>query len=125
MRHITFAATQFACTWDLTQNANRAEAAVRQAAGQGAQIILLQELFATPYFCITQDDSHFALAQPFENHPLLARFSSLARELGVVLPVTFFEKAGQAHFNTCAMIDADGRILGRYRKSHIPQNPGY
>lgn len=125
MRHVTLATTQFACTWDLAQNAARAEAVVRQAAAQGAQIILLQELFATPYFCITQDDAHFALAQPFEDHPLLARFASLAKELGVVLPVTVFEKAGQAHFNTCAMIDADGKILGRYRKSHIPQNPGY
>ena len=125
MRDITVAATQFACGWDLPVNADRAEALVRQAAGQGAQVILVQELFAAPYFCIEQRPEYFALAKPFSGHPLIARFSGLARELGVVLPCSYFEKAGQAHFNSCAMIDADGRILGNYRKSHIPQGPGY
>jgi N-carbamoylputrescine amidase len=125
MRPVTFAATQFACTWDLPANPDRAEALVRQAAGQGAQVILLQELFAAPYFCITEDPRHFALAQPFDGHPVIVRFAALARELGVVLPVSVFERAGPAHFNSLAMIDADGRVLGRYRKSHIPQGPGY
>ena len=125
MRPITLAATQFACTWDLPANADRAEALARQAAGQGAQVILIQELFAAPYFCIEQRPEYFALAQPFDGHPLIARFSALARELGVVLPCCYFEKAGQAHFNSCAMIDADGKVLGNYRKSHIPQGPGY
>ncbi|MGL6211156.1 MAG: N-carbamoylputrescine amidase [Paracoccaceae bacterium] len=125
MRQVTVAATQFACSWDLPANADRAEAVVRQAAGQGAQIILIQELFATPYFCITQDPAHFALAAPVARNPLIARFADLARELGVVLPCSFFEKAGQAFFNSTAMIDADGRVLGIYRKTHIPQGPGY
>jgi N-carbamoylputrescine amidase len=125
MRQITVAATQFACTWDLPANADWAEALVRQAAGEGAGVVLIQELFAAPYFCITERTEYFRLAQPAEGHPLIARFSALARELGVVLPVSFFEKAGQAHFNSVAMIDADGRVLGIYRKTHIPQGPGY
>jgi len=125
MRNVTLAATQFACTWDLPANADRAEALVRQAAGQGAQVILLQELFATPYFCITERPEYLSLADPAEGHPLIARFSALARELGVVIPVSFFEAAGPAFFNSVAMVDADGRVLGVYRKSHIPQNPGY
>jgi N-carbamoylputrescine amidase len=125
MRPITLAATQFAMSWDLPANADRAEAAVRAAAAQGAQVILLPELFATPYFCITQRAEYLSLATPMEGHPLIARFAALAQELGVVLPVSFFERAGQAHFNSVAMVDADGRILGTYRKSHIPQGPGY
>jgi N-carbamoylputrescine amidase len=125
MRTVTVAATQFACTWDLPANADRAEALVRQAAGAGAEVVLIQELFATPYFCIEQHPRYFELAQPVEGHPLLARFAALARELGVVLPVSFFERAGPAFFNSLAMVDADGRTLGTYRKSHIPQGPGY
>jgi N-carbamoylputrescine amidase len=125
MRPVTVAATQFACTWDLPANADRAEALVRQAAGQGAQVVLIQELFEAPYFCITERPEHFRLARPMRGHPLIARFSALAREFGVVIPLSFFEQAGPAHFNTVAMIDADGRVLGRYRKTHIPQGPGY
>ncbi|MBY0352653.1 N-carbamoylputrescine amidase [Tabrizicola sp.] len=125
MRPVTVAATQFACTWDLPGNADRAEALVRKAAGQGAEVILIQELFATPYFCIEQHPKHFALAQPLEGHPLVARFAALARELGVVIPVSFFERSGPAFFNSVAMVDADGTVLGLYRKSHIPQGPGY
>lgn len=125
MRQITVATTQFACSWDLPANADRAEALVRQAAADGAQVVLIQELFATPYFCLTQRAEHFRLAAPAEGHPLVARFAALAAELGVVLPLSFFEQAGQAFFNSVAMIDADGRVLGLYRKSHIPQGPGY
>ena len=125
MRSVTVAATQFACTWDLPVNADRAEALVRRAAGQGANVVLVQELFAAPYFCIEERAEYFALAAPMAGHPLIARFSALAKELGVVLPCSYFEKAGQAHFNSVAMIDADGRVLGNYRKSHIPQGPGY
>ncbi len=125
MRPITVAATQFACSWDTPANADRAEALVRKAADKGARIILIQELFATPYFCITQDPGHFRLAEPMEGHPLIARFQALAKELGVVLPLSYFERAGPAHFNSCAIIDADGQVLGNYRKSHIPQGPGY
>lgn len=125
MRSVTVAATQFACTWDLPANAERAEALVREAAGQGAQVVLIQELFAAPYFCIEQHARYLDLAQPLEGHPLVARFAALARELGVVIPVSFFERAGPAFFNSIAMVDADGRVLGVYRKSHIPQGPGY
>ena len=125
MRPITVAATQFACSWDLPSNADCAEALVRQAAGQSAQVVLIQELFAAPYFCIEQHANYFDLAQPMEGHPLVVRFAALAKELGVVIPVSFFERAGQAFFNSVAMVDADGRVLGIYRKSHIPQGPGY
>lgn len=125
MRQVTVSATQFACSWDLAANADRAEALVRRAAGQGAQVILVQELFATPYFCIEQRPEYFAHARPMAGHPLIARFADLARDLGVVLPCSYFEKAGPAHFNSVAMIDAGGRILGNYRKTHIPQGPGY
>ncbi len=125
MRIVTLAATQFACTWDLPANADRAEALIRQAAARGANIVLVQELFAAPYFCITQRPEYFRLAAPMDGHPLIARFADLARELGVVLPCSYFERAGQAFFNSVAMIDADGRILGNYRKTHIPQGPGY
>ncbi|MDM7930486.1 N-carbamoylputrescine amidase [Tabrizicola sp.] len=125
MTTVTVAATQFACTWDLPANADRAEALVRQAAGQGANIVLVQELFAAPYFCIEQHPRYFELALPAKDHPLIARFAALARELGVVLPVSFFERAGPAFFNSVAMVDADGGVLGIYRKSHIPQGLGY
>ena len=125
MRIVTLAATQFACTWDLPANADRAEALIRQAAARGANIVLVQELFAAPYFCITQRPEYFRLAAPMDGHPLIARFADLARELGVVLPCSYFERAGQAFFNSVGMIDADGRILGNYRKTHIPQGPGY
>lgn len=125
MRHVTVAATQFACSWDLPANADRAEALIRQAAGQGAEVVLIQELFAAPYFCIEQHPRYFELAQPLDGHPLVARFAALARGLGVVIPVSFFERSGPAFFNSVAMVDADGRVLGVYRKSHIPQGPGY
>ena len=125
MREVALAVTQFAPTADHAANADRAEAMVRRAAAEGGQVILLQELFHGPYFCITQDPRYFDWAGPVEDHPLIARFAALARELGVVLPVSFFERAGQAYFNSIAIVDADGRILGIYRKSHIPQGPGY
>ncbi|TNC50501.1 N-carbamoylputrescine amidase [Rubellimicrobium rubrum] len=125
MREVTVAALQFAASETLADNADKAEAMVREAAARGARLVLLQELFESRYFCITQDPRFLALAQPVDSHPLIARFADLARELGIVLPVPFFERAGQAHFNSVAVVDADGRVLGVYRKSHIPQNPGY
>lgn len=125
MRPVTVAATQMACDWDRERNIDNAIELVREAAGRGAGLILLQELFETPYFCIDQHASLFELAQPLETHSWLPRFQALARELGVVLPVSFFERAGQSHFNSVAMIDADGTLLGRYRKMHIPDGPGY
>jgi N-carbamoylputrescine amidase len=125
MTNVSVAATQFACGWDVEANVAKAEALVRRAAAQGAQVILLQELFETPYFCKDQKQELFALARPAEDHPTLARMAALARELGVVLPVSFFERANNAYYNALAVIDADGRRLGVYRKSHIPDGPGY
>jgi len=125
MREVTVAATQFACSWALPDNLDRAERLVRQAAAEGAQVVLVQELFETPYFCIEQDAKHFALATPFEGNRTIARMADLAKELGVVLPVSWFERAGQAFFNSVAMVDADGTVLGIYRKSHIPNAVGY
>lgn len=125
MRKVSFAATQFAADDATSVNLDTAETLIREAAGQGAQVILLQELFAAPYFCKVQDPRHFDLAHPREGHPFLPRFAALAQELGVVLPVSFFERAGQAHYNSLVVFDADGTDLGLYRKSHIPQGPGY
>ncbi len=125
MRNVTVAATQFACSWDLPLNADKAEELIRAAAAKGAQVVLIQELFEAPYFCITERTEYFRLARPMQGHPLIARFSALAKELGVVIPLSFFEQAGPAHFNSLAMIDADGGVLGLYRKTHIPQGPGY
>jgi N-carbamoylputrescine amidase len=125
MRTVTLAATQFACSWDTRANVEKAVALVREAAGKGANAVLIQELFETPYFCQDQIVDHFKLAAPAEGNKLIAEMSELAKELGVVLPVSFFERAGRAHFNSLAMIDADGRVLGIYRKSHIPDGPGY
>ncbi|WP_437675793.1 N-carbamoylputrescine amidase [Sorangium sp. So ce131] len=125
MTTVTLAATQMACSWDTERNVQTAEALIREAAGKGAQIIVLQELFLTPYFCPDLKESYFSLARPAEGHPVLRRFSALAAELGVVLPVSFFERANNAYYNALAVLDADGRMLGVYRKSHIPDCPGY
>lgn len=124
-REVTVAATQFACGWDAGANIAAAERLVREAAGRGAQVILLQELFETPYFCIEQDPRHLALARPIADNAAIRRFRGVARELGVVLPISVFEASGQSFFNSVAMIDADGEVLGIYRKSHIPNGPGY
>lgn len=123
--NVTVACTQMACSWDLEQNLERAEQLVHRAAGQGAQIVLLQELFATPYFCIDVQERHFDLAQPLQGNPLIERFRKLAQELEVVLPLSFFERAGTCYYNAVAIIDADGGIAGHYRKSHLPQFPAY
>jgi N-carbamoylputrescine amidase len=125
MRNVTVAATQMACGPDATANILRAEKLVRQAAGAGANIILIQELFETPYFC--QDEIHefFNLAKPLEENIAIAHFAPIAKELGVVLPISVFERAGQNFFNTIVILDADGSNLGFYRKSHIPDGPGY
>ena len=122
---ITVAATQFACSTDAASNLDSAERVTRAAAARGAQVVLLQELFETPYFCKDHLASHFALARPLADNPVLERFRALARELAVVLPFSFFERAQNAYFNSLAMIDADGSVLGVYRKSHIPEGPGY
>lgn len=106
-------------------NVSRVEALVRDAAKQGARIILTPELFEGRYFPQTEDETAFDLAGPLEGHPTVARMQNLAADLGVVLPLSVFERAGQAHYNTVVMIDADGSQLGTYRKSHIPDGPGY
>ncbi|MGH8300476.1 MAG: N-carbamoylputrescine amidase [Steroidobacteraceae bacterium] len=124
-RPVTLAAIQMSCGWDGAANIARAEELVREAASRGAQVILLPELFETPYFCIEQDARHLKLARTLEENPAVRHFSAVARELGVVLPISFFERAGPAHFNSIAILDADGSRLGIYRKSHIPNGPGY
>ncbi len=125
MREVTVAATQMACSNDTDKNVSNAEKLVRQAASKGAQIILIQELFESQYFCMDQKEELFELSKPFDNHPTIKKFSELAKELKVVLPVSFFEKANRAHYNSVAIVDADGSVLGKYRKSHIPDGPGY
>ena len=125
MATVTFAATQMACSDDKDANVARAEEQVRTAAAQGAHIILLQELFETPYFCKDLDSRNFDLAHDANASSLLQRFSMLAKELDVVLPISFFERANNTFFNSIGIIDADGELLGVYRKSHIPDSPGY
>jgi N-carbamoylputrescine amidase len=124
-RPVTVAATQAAFGWDAKANIAHAEQLVREAAGGGAQIILLPELFETPYFCIEQDARHLNLATTVADNAAVRHFAGIARELGVVLPISFFERAGHAYFNSIAILDADGTNLGIYRKSHIPNGPGY
>ena len=124
-RPVHVAAIQMSCGWDADRNIAKAEELVREAARRGAQIILLPELFEAPYFCIEQDVRHLRLARRVTENRAVQHFSGVARELGVVLPISFFEHAGQAYFNSIAIIDADGKNLGIYRKSHIPNGPGY
>lgn len=124
-RSITVAATQMACTADHQENLARAEETVRRAAGQGADIILLQELFENHYFCQVEDARFFGWAREVGESLAVERCSALARELNVVIPVSFFERCNQVCYNTVALIDADGRNLGLYRKTHIPDGPGY
>jgi N-carbamoylputrescine amidase len=135
MRKVTVAATQMECRkltstqmehgFDTDVNIKRAENFVREAAKAGAQIILLQELFETPYFCQDERHAYFGLAKPLDENPAIAHFAPIAKELGVVLPISVFERAGQSFFNTIVILDADGTNLGYYRKSHIPDGPGY
>lgn len=125
MRKVTFAATQFEATADFDENISRAEKLVEQAAQNGANAILLQELFAGFYWCKDQDPKYFSWADTFSHAKILSHFSALAKKLEVVLPISYFEKAQNAFFNSLAMIDADGQVLDNYRKSHIPDGPGY
>lgn len=125
MRKVTVAATQMSCSWDRQENIAKAESLVRRAATQGAQIILLQELFETPYFCQEEDPTHMNLASTVEDNPAVKHFQKVAKDLQVVLPISFFELAGRARYNTTAVLDADGTLLGIYRKAHIPDGPGY
>lgn len=124
-RHVTVAATQMPCSWDVNENLARAEALVRQAAQQGAQIILIQELFERLYFCQHQKEEFRQFATSVDANPAIQHFQKIAQELNVVLPISFFERAGQVAYNSIAIIDADGSNLGIYRKTHIPDGPGY
>lgn len=123
--NVRVAALQTDLTDDVATNVARVTALVREAAGKGAQIILPSELFEGHYFCRTQCEDDFARAHPVADHPTLRHFQALAAELGVAIPVSFFEKAGPEHYNSIVVFDADGRDLGLYRKSHIPDGPGY
>ncbi|EGQ8143579.1 N-carbamoylputrescine amidase [Vibrio parahaemolyticus] len=122
---VKFAALQLTKSWDLKENLAKAKKAIREAAQNGASVILPQELFAAPYFCKKQEAKYFELAEETANSHLIQEMSALAKELGVVIPVSYFEKAGNTFFNSLVMIDADGTVLDNYRKSHIPDGPGY
>jgi len=125
MRNVTVGAVQMSMTDAVEENVEKAEAMVRQAAGQGANVVLIPELFEGHYFAKEQASEHFARAKPLDGHPTIEHFRQVADELNVVLPLSLFEKANNAHFNSVVIIDADGAVLGRYRKSHIPDGPGY
>jgi N-carbamoylputrescine amidase len=122
---LQIAVTQMSCTDRLEANLRTAERLVRRAAAEGARLVVLQELFENLYFPQLEREELFALAHPVDGHPFVERFAALAAELSVVLPISFFERANQAYYNSLAMIDADGSVLGVYRKSHIPDGPGY
>ena len=123
--NVTVAATQMACTWDIKQNIEKATNIIHKAADLGAEIILLQELFETPYFCIDTKNEHFDLAKTLAEQPTIKSMQVIAKDRGVVLPISFFEKSGLVYFNSIVVIDADGSIVGQYRKSHIPDFPLY
>lgn len=125
MQNLVVAAVQIACSDDAKTNLDKLETHIRHAAARGAKLVVLQELFEGIYFCMDADKKHLSRAKPFENHSTISRFSSLAKELGVVLNVSLFEKDGSRYFNSLAMIDADGSVSNTYRKSHIPDAPGY
>ena len=125
MRLVTVAATQMACDWNVGGNIARADRLVREAAAKGAQIVLIQELFERCYFCQKQVPAYLAFATPAAENFAVRHFQNVAAELGVVLPISFYERANNALYNSVAIIDADGTNLGIYRKSHIPDGPGY
>jgi N-carbamoylputrescine amidase len=124
-RTITVAALQSAYGLDIDANIARTADLIREAAAAGAQVILPSELFQGPYFCVTQEEHWFASAKPWREHPCVTALAPLAQELGVVLPISIFEREGPHYFNSLVMADADGSLLGLYRKSHIPDGPGY
>lgn len=124
-RELCVAAIQMPCREDAAGNRARAATLVRDAAAAGARVVLLPELIEGAYFCKDQDAAHFARARSLDQSALVSEMRALARELDVVLPVSFFERAGQVYYNSVAVVDADGTVLGVYRKSHIPDGPGY
>jgi N-carbamoylputrescine amidase len=122
---VKIAAIQCALSDNLSENVEKIESFIREAKKQGAQIVLPSELFEGHYFCKEEKEAFFSRAHPVEGHPFLSRFQKLAADLKIVIPVSFFERAGQAHYNSIAMMHSDGSFLGIYRKSHIPDGPGY
>jgi N-carbamoylputrescine amidase len=125
IRNITVAAMQLPLAGTEADNIEAVSDLVEQAAEQGAQIILPPELFSGPYFCKTQTEEHFALARPANDHPSVKAMAKLAKKLDIAIPTSFFERDGSHYYNSMAMIDTNGDILGIYRKSHIPDGPGY
>ncbi len=125
MRNVKVAATQMHCSGSIDENIEKADVLVREAANKGAQIILLQELFETPYFCQKEKSDYYCYATELEGNRAIRHFKQVAKALQVVLPISFYEKKNQARYNSIAVIDADGEVLGKYRKSHIPAGPGY
>lgn len=125
MRQVKVAALQFSCSRDVQENINKAEMMVREAADNDANIILLPELFERQYFCQEKRYDYYDYALPLEKNPAVNRFKEVAKELGVVIPVSFYERDIDRLFNTVAMIDADGSVLGIYRKTHIPDDHFY
>ncbi len=124
-RKLTLCVIQFAPGNGIAENIARAVAFVREASGQGADIALLPELFCGPYFCKTQEEAHFARAHEAASHPAVIELAKVAKQTGIVIPVSIFEKDGPHYYNSVVMIDADGETLGIYRKSHLPDGPGY
>jgi N-carbamoylputrescine amidase len=124
-RKVTVAATQMACSWDIDANLAKAEFLVRKAAESRANIILIQELFAAPYFCKDQLGKYFDLAEPVDDSKVIRHMRGLAKELGVVLPVSFFERDNNVYYNSLVVVDVDGEVVSLYRKTHIPDGPGY
>ena len=124
-RTVTVAALQTSYGSDMQGNIDKTIKLIRDAAAQGAQIILPSELFQGPYFCTTQDERWFATAYPVLEHPCVIQLVPVAKALGVVIPVSIYERDGPRYYNSVVIIDADGAILGTYRKSHIPDGPGY
>lgn len=125
MRNVKVAAVQMSCSSDSNLNIEKADRLVREAASRGANVILLQELFETPYFCQTETEDYFVHAKDLSDNQAIKHFVKVAKELDVVLPISFYERKNLAKFNSMAMIDAGGEVLGLYRKSHIPDGPGY
>ena len=125
MRNVTVAAIQMQCAMDVETNIQTAERLVRQAAEQGAQIILLPELFERPYFCQERQYDYYQYAQSVTENTAIQHFKVIAKELKVVLPIRFYEKVGNVLYNSIAVIDADGEVLGVYRNTHIPDDHDY
>lgn len=125
MRNVVIGTVQMQCSKSVQENIEKADLMVRKAAEQGANVILLPELFERPYFCQERRYSYYSYAKPLLENDAVRHFKNVAKELGVVLPVSFYEKDGNVLYNSAAMIDADGEILGVYRKTHIPDDHYY